>query len=256
LSLRELAAIVTITPEPRQDIAVTITNPGPLPTPQARIVARGVVIDGGLGRAVDECRDSGEPGFAVDVRRYGWVQRGQLPVIDVRTPQSFSIAANGGMLITVAPAEQVQVVSSACGEIELTSVRGAADIAVSGRGANLKLVEAGEAEIRVAGASEVDIGFVRDGLAVSIAGAGDVSADRIDGPTNIAIQGAGDVAIREGHASTLSVVIAGAGDVRHGGVADKLDAVILGAGDVSVRRVDGEVSRRVLGVGSIQIAQQ
>ena len=49
--------------------------------------------------------------------------------------------------------------------------------------------------------------------------------------------------------------VTGAGDVVHNGTAERLDAAIFGAGDVRVRRVDGQVTRRVLGVGEVIVGR-
>lgn len=252
-TVREAAALVRVTPEERSDIALSIVNPGPLPTPAVRVSRGRLVIDGGLRRQIRSCRVTGH-GFEVTTRRHGRLTASQLPVIELRVPQRAVVAAGGAVRLHMARAESATVSLSGCGDADIVHVEREATIAVAGA-PDLRLYEAGSATVSVAGSGDVVVGVVRSGLTVSIAGAGDFIAARADGPTNIALQGAGDVLIRDGRATTLSVAIAGAGDVVHNGSAQRLDAVILGAGDVRVRSVSGEVNRRVLGGGEVVVGR-
>lgn len=253
VTLRDVAALVRVRPENRADVAVSIVNAGQLPAPELRVSRRRLVIDGKLRRQIRSCRVNGDD-FEVVTRRQGQLHSAQLPVIELRVPEHAVVTAGGAVRLHLAPAETAEVNLSGCGDADIVSVAGAADISVSGVG-DLRLYEAGQADVRVAGSGDVIVGVVRSGLAVSIAGAGDFTAARADGPTNIALQGAGDVTIRDGRATTLSVMIAGAGDVTHNGSAERLDAVIVGGGDVRVREVTGEVSRRVLGGGEVVVGR-
>ena len=250
LRLRDLAAIVVVRPENRADIAVAIVNTGPLPAPEARSAGRRVTIDGKLRRRIEGCRASGDR-FQVSINRVGRVDSSQLPTVIVRTPQNVVISGGGAVRLHVGRAEDVTVRLEGCGQADLESVEGAADISASGD-IDIRAYDTGEASVRVSGDGEVVLGVVREGLAASIAG-GDLTAARVDGDTNIAIQGDGDVTIRAGRADNLSVVIAGKGDFTHGGSAESLDAVIIGSGDVRVRRVDGEINRRIFGSGDVQV---
>jgi hypothetical protein len=251
VTLRDVAALVRVRPEDREDIAVSIVNEGRLPAPELRVSRGRLVIDGKLRRQIRSCRVDGDD-FVVVTSRQGRLHAAQLPVIELRVPSHAVVSAGGAVRLHLAPAQTADVNLSGCGDADIVSVAGEADVSVSGAG-DLRLYEAGQADVRVAGAGDVMLGVVRSGLTVSIAGAGDLVAARADGPTNIALQGAGDVTIRDGHATTLSVAIAGAGDVTHNGSAERLDAVILGSGDVRVRQVSGEVTRRVLGGGEVVV---
>jgi hypothetical protein len=251
VTIRDVAALVRVRPENRADVAVSIANPGQLPAPELRVSRGRLVIDGQLRRQIRSCRVHGAD-FEVVTSRQGRLHADQLPVIELRVPERAVVSAGGAVRLHLAPAETAEVSLSGCGDADIVSVAGAADISVSGAG-DLRLYEAGRADVRVAGAGDVIVGVVRSGLTVSIAGSGDLIAARADGPTNIALQGAGDVTIRDGRATTLSVAIAGAGDVTHNGSAERLDAVIVGGGDVRVRQVSGEVSRRVLGGGEVVV---
>ncbi len=253
VQLRDVAAIVRVTPESRSDVAVAIVNHGPLPNPEIRISGNRLIIDGELRRRIRSCRADGD-NFEVEVSRYGRLRNRDLPVIEVRLPQHAEVSAGGAVRLYMAAAESAKVRLDGCGDADLVRVEHEADIAVSGS-PDLRLYDAGTATVAVAGAGDVVLGVVREGLTLSIAGAGDIVAARADGPTNIAVQGAGDVTIRDGRASTLSVVLTGAGDVTHNGSAQTLDVVILGAGDVRVREVSGAVNRRVLGGGDVIVGR-
>lgn len=253
VQLRDVAAIVRVTPENRADVALAIINHGPLPNPEVRISGHRLIVDGDLRRRIRSCRAAGQD-FEVEVSRHGRLRADALPVIEVRVPQNVEFSANGAVRVHMAPAVSAKVRLDGCGDADLVRVENEADISVSGA-PDLRLYDAGSAQVAVAGAGDVVLGVVRDGLTASIAGAGDIVAARADGPTNIAVQGAGDVTIRDGRASTLSVVITGVGDVTHNGSAQTLDAVILGAGDVRVNRVEGAVNRRVLGGGDVIVGR-
>lgn len=252
VQLRDVAAIVRVTPENRTDVAVSI-RAGGFDPPQLRVSGDRLVIDGRLRRQIRSCRVDGQS-FEVTTARQGRVSGDQLMVIELRVPQNAVVSAGGAVRLHVAPSQAARIAVSGCGDAEIERVADEAEISVAGA-PDVRLQEAGSATVSVAGAGDVMLGVVHDGLTVSIAGAGDFTAARADGPTNIAIQGAGDVTIREGRATTLSIAIAGAGDVVHNGSAETLDAAIFGAGDVRVRRVDGEVRRRVLGGGEVIVGR-
>lgn len=254
VQLRDIAAYVRVTPQDRADVAVAVTNTGPLRAPEFRMNGERLVIDGKLRRQIRSCRARGADDFEVEISRRGRLSGAQLPTIEIRVPRDVVVIAGGAVRLHVGPSGSAQIRVDGCGDADIERVENRAEISVSGS-PDLRLYDAGSAQIAVAGAGDVVLGVVRNGLTVSIAGAGDLTAARADGPTNIAVQGAGDVIIREGRATTLSIAIAGAGDVIHNGVADSLDAVIFGAGDVRVRRVNGEVSRRVLGVGEVIVGR-
>ncbi|MEJ0060924.1 MAG: DUF2807 domain-containing protein [Terricaulis sp.] len=251
VQMRGVAATIRVTAEERPDIAVSITNPGSLPTPEVRLTRGKLVIDGGLERQIQGCRTRG--GFEAQVRRFGWVTQAALPVIELRVPENAVVAAGGAIVLHAGPTRSLQLFLEGCGSADVERVDGHADFSLAGGDLALRAYDGGDVALRIAGGGDVTLGVVRNGLELSIAGAGDVEVARADGPTNIVVQGAGDVSIRDGRATVLSIAIMGAGDVSHGGQAETLDAAIFGGGDVSVARVTGEVSRRVFGGGEITV---
>lgn len=254
VQLRDIAGFVRVIPENRTDVAIGIVSQGPLPAPEYRVSRRRLVVDGKLRRQIRSCRASGADGFEVQTARQGRLSAAQLPVYELHVPQNAVISASGAVRLNVGPAQTATIGVDGCGDADIQRVEDDVTIAVSGT-QGVRLYEAGEATISLAGAGEITVGHIRDGLTLSVAGAGDFEGAHVDGPTSIAIQGAGDVNIRDGRATSLSVVIAGGGDVTHNGSAQSLDAVILGGGDVHVRRVDGEVNRRVLGGGEVTVGR-
>lgn len=253
VQLRDVAAIVRVTPENRTDVAISITQRGPLPAPELRMRGDRLVVDGRLRRQIRECGTRNDP-RAVTTSRHGRVAGDQLAIIDVRVPQSVVFAANGAAFVSIGQAQSGRVALDGCGDADIGNVADEIELAVAG-GSEVRLHGAGSAEIAVAGGGDVTIGVIRNGANIAIAGAGDIVAARIDGPTSIAVQGAGDVTIRDGRATSLSVAIMGAGDLVHNGSAERLDAAILGAGDIRVRSVDGEINRRVLGAGEVVVGR-
>jgi hypothetical protein len=254
VQLRDIAAYVRVIPENRGDVAVGFVNAGSLPAPEYRVSRRRLIIDGNLRRQIRSCRVSGGDGFEVNTARYGQLTGAELPTIELRVPQNAVVAASGAVRLHMAPAQSAHVRLDGCGDADIVRIEDEAEISVSGT-QDVRLYDAGEAAVSLAGAGDVVLGAVREGLTLSLAGAGDFTAAHVNGPTSIAIQGAGDVTIRDGHATTLSVVIAGGGDVVHNGSAESLDAVILGGGDVRVRHVEGEINRRVLGGGEVTVGR-
>lgn len=255
VQLRDVAAYVRVVPQDRADVAIAISNPGPLPGPEIRAQRDRLVVDGRLRRAVQSCDADGRDEFEVNVRRYGVLHGANLPTIDVRVPRNAVVSVGGAVRLQVGRSDTLRLGMDGCGDADVDAVAGDADIAISGT-SDLRLYEARTARVALAGPGDVVLGAVRAGLTASIAGSGDLTAAHVSGPTSIAIQGSGDVTIRGGRATPLSVVIAGSGDVIHNGEAQRLDVTMVGSGDVRVRRVEGEINRRVLGSGEVVVGQR
>lgn len=254
VQLRNVAGFVTIHPEDRTDVAITVTNAGPLPAPELRVSRNRLIVDGKLRRQIRSCRILPEGGLEVRTARYGRVSGAQLSRYDIRIPQNAVVSADGGMRLHMGPSQSVHLRLDGCGDGDVERTEGEAEVSVSGS-PDLRLYDGGQVTVAIAGAGDVTLGVVRSGLTASIAGSGDLTAARVDGPTSIAVQGSGDVLIRDGRSTTLSVVVAGSGDVTHNGTAATLDAVVVGSGDVRVHRVDGAVTQRVLGSGDVVVGR-
>jgi hypothetical protein len=254
VQLRDIAAIVRVIPENRTDVAIGYVNTGATPAPEYRVSRRRLIVDGKLRRQIRNCRVIGGDGFEVQTTRNGRLTGAALPVIELRVPQHAVVATSGAVRLHMGPAQSAQIRLDGCGDADLVRVEDEVELTLAGA-QDVRLYEAGEASVTIAGSGDVVLGAVHDGLTVSVAGSGDLTAARVDGPTSVAVQGSGDVAIRDGRATSFSVVIAGGGDVSHGGSAETLDAVILGGGDVRIRHVEGEINRRVLGGGEVIVGR-
>ncbi len=252
VELRDVAGFVRIHPENRTDVAVSVSNAGPLRAPDYRRSRNRLIIDGKLRGQIRSCRVGEGGAFEVETARQGRLSGAQLPIYDIRVPQDAVVTAAGAVRVRMSAAQSTRFRVAGCGDADLDRVEDAAEIGIAGS-PDVRLNDAGNVTIAVAGSGDAMLGMVRHGLTASIAGSGDVVASRVDGPTSATIQGSGNVTIREGRAATLNVVIAGAGNFTHNGAAETLDVVIVGGGDVRVRRVDGAVTRRILGGGDVII---
>ncbi len=253
VQLRDVAALVVVTPELRADVAVAISPRGALPELELHSRGRRLQIDGGLRRRqIGACRVLEGGGLEVQVNG-AWLAGEHLPTIHLRVPRDAVIAVRGATQLRMGRADSADIRLDGCGDADLEGADGDADVSVSGDRPRVRLYDADRASVRIAGDGDIVLGVVRRSLAVSIAGEGNVVAAHADGPTTIAIQGDGDVNVREGRAAPLSVVILGDGNVVHNGSTDRLDVAIFGEGDVRVREVTGAVTKRVLGDGNVVI---
>jgi hypothetical protein len=250
VQVRDVAAIIYVTPEARPDVAVAVVHRGGVPAIELSGHGRRLVVNGQLDRQLGECRVQAGETFQAEVGQT-WLAADRLPAIYLRVPRETVISASGATQIHMRRAESARVSINGCGDADLEGVDGAADISVAGDRPRVRLYDSGAASIRIAGDGDILLGVVRESLAVSIAGDGDFVAAHVDGPTNIAITGDGQAVIREGRAQPMSVTILGDGRVTHNGEANRLDVAIFGEGDVRVRAVDGPVNRRVFGEGNV-----
>ncbi|HYD73873.1 MAG TPA: hypothetical protein VEF55_12110, partial [Candidatus Binatia bacterium] len=131
VTLRDVAALVRVRPENRTDVAVSIVNGGQLPAPELRVSRGRLVIDGKLRRQIRSCRVNGAD-FEVVTSRQGRLHATQLPVIELRVPEHAVVSAGGAVRLHLAPAETASVNLSGCGDADIVSVAGAADVSVSG----------------------------------------------------------------------------------------------------------------------------
>ena len=251
VEIKHAAARVTVIPEARGDIAVSITRPNPrLPL---KVIRSGdsVIIDGDLGLRSPHCRTMfGGPG--VVVWGIGDVKFADLPEVVVRVPRSARVGAAGAVFGVVNPGDSLELSNSGCGDWSVADQSGALNIHQSGSG-NVKAGSAGSADVGVSGSGDVSLHTVRVGLSTAIAGSGNVTAVSVSGPLHARIAGSGDIRIAGGAVTDMDVSVAGSGDVRFGGVAQSLNARIAGSGDVTVAKVTGSVTKHVAGSGDVNV---
>jgi hypothetical protein len=253
VEIRSAIARVTVIPETRNDVAVSIVranNRLPL-----RITREGdkVVVDGGLGWRLINCHGSaGHSGaFAMGV---GSVSYDEMPQIVVRTPAHASVGAGGAVFGAVGRGEGLNLANSGCGDWTVADQNGPLQLHLSGSG-DISAGTAASADVQVSGSANVHLADVRNGLATSVSGSGDITAVRVDGALRVRVSGSGDVRVKDGAVSDMNVQVAGSGDVRFGGVAGTLEANVAGSGDVSAGRVTGAVSKHVAGSGDVSVGR-
>jgi hypothetical protein len=259
VELRHLVAEVTVIPEDRPDVAVTIIRSDPrLPIEVHREGDDVTVVDGGsrhqwwrmvMGGQITRCSGFGERAN-IQVMGVGSFNRDDLPRVVIRTPMRVSVHSHGAVLGQVGRSDSLELSIAGCDHWTLANVQGDLDIHDSGSG-GVRAGTAGRVNIKVAGAGDITLGEVAQGLKVGIAGSGDVRAASVSGPVEVDVAGNGDLRVDAGHASAMKVTIAGSGDVRYGGVADSLDVSIAGSGDISVARVTGKVNKSIAGSGRV-----
>jgi hypothetical protein len=251
VDIKDAVARVTIVPENRSDVKVEIVRANPDLPLSVRTLGGQTIVDGDLDRRIRGCRGAGE-GAQVRVRGVGDVTWAQMPQVVIRTPRNVDVEADGAVFGSVGRSAALEIKNAGCGDWTIANVEGAAAVSQAGSG-DTRLGSSGSLKVRVAGSGDVRAGEVRNGLDVTIAGSGSAQIVAATGPLDLSIAGSGDVEIGGGRATAMKVSIAGSGDVDFKGSADTLRARIAGSGDVHAAEVRGEVSKSVMGSGSVRV---
>lgn len=260
VELRDVTARVTIIPEARDDIQVTLLKANPrLPLRIRQQDDGDTVIEGAVGRSwfrawlsgrMSHCpTDDDRP--SVNVVGVGDVAFDDLPQIVIRTPMQAKVRTRGAIIGAVGRSDAFNLAIAGCDRWTIANVRNDLRIDQAGSG-RVRAGSAGTMTIRIAGSGDVAANEIADGLTVAIAGAGDVSTARVSGPIKLEVAGDGDISLGGGHATEMTVKIAGSGDVDYRGEADSLDASIAGSGDVYVAKVTGSVTKSIMGAGRVE----
>jgi hypothetical protein len=251
VEIRNAAVRVTVIPEARSDIGVSVVKANPKLGFRMSRIGDKVIIDGGLGFRSPDCTHVfGRRG--VHVWGIGFVPYDDLPQIVVRTPLDSKVSAGGAVYGVVDRAASLELSNGGCGDWSVANVAGPLTIRMAGSG-DVRAGDAGTANVRIAGSSDVFLRNVRNGLDSASSGSGNLHAETVAGALHVRVAGSGDVMVPAGQVTDMGVAVAGSGDIRFGGAAQNLDATIVGSGDVSVGRVTGHVSKRVAGSGSVTV---
>jgi hypothetical protein len=251
VEIRNAAARVTVIPEARNDIEISVYRTHPrLPLRVSRF-GDTVRIEGNLGLRGANCRNLfGRKG--VSVWGVGFTPFEALPQVMIRTPMGVKVKAGGAIYGSIGRSDSVELANAGCGDWTVANVSGPADVRLAGSG-DVRAGSVGSADVRISGSSDINLSDVRNGLTSAISGSGDVHAGVVNGPLHVRVAGSGDVVAHSGQVTEMTVNVAGSGDVRFGGVAQSLQAAVAGSGDVNVGRVTGAVSKHVAGSGSVTI---
>lgn len=250
VEFKDAVARVTVIPENRSDIKVEFVSTNPNLPLEVRTLGDRTIIDGDLDRKIRNCRGDGE-GASIEVRGVGEVAWKDLPQVVVRTPRDAKVEAGGAVFGSVGRSANLHLANAGCGDWTIANVEGALTIKQAGSG-DTRVGSAGETRIRIAGSGDVATAEVKS-LDVDIAGSGSVAVSSVNGPLSVGIAGSGDVKVGGGRASSMSVSVAGSGDVDFRGVTDSVKARIAGSGDIRVKEVKGDISKTIMGSGSVTI---
>jgi hypothetical protein len=250
VEVRGAAAILTVIPEDRTDVAVTVSGGASLPAIKSRQIGDRLVLDGSLSRRVRKC-PSGAPLVAA-VSGIGEIAEGALTRIEVRMPRAVKLDIADGVRAEVGPSDAAEISFAGCAGGKVGDVKGHLEIQSAGSG-DVAASRAGSAEVSLAGSGEITLGEVAQGLDASIAGSGSTRARSVTGELSASIAGSGDVEVAGGAISKADVSIAGSGDVEIAAPVVDLDASIIGSGNVKVASVAGALKRSVMGSGGVKI---
>jgi hypothetical protein len=258
IEFKDAVARVTVIPEARSDVAVSIVkndahHPLQVSTgPDGRTIVDGGYRNGLFG-GISGCSSfGGRP--VVHVRGVGVIGYDDMAQVVVRVPMDAHVAGGGAVYGTVGRSSSVDLSTAGCGDWTVADVGGRFDLSSAGSG-DVHAGSAGLIRVSTSGSGDIFTRAVSGGVEASIAGSSDIRIASVSGPVKVRISGSGDLNIDGGHASDLSASIAGSGDVNFKGVADTLSASIAGSGDVNVDRVTGAVKKSVVGSGDVNVGR-
>ena len=252
ISIRNLAAIVTITPEDRTDYVVEIDNtPGQLPMPTVSADEDRVTIDGQLRGRVRECGEAG----SARVRGYGdeEFEAAELPHITIRAPRTLRIYRGGAGTTEIGASETLNLDVRGCSTTNVADVTGLLAVDVSGSGdINAGAAQTLNADVR--GSADVVVGAVAEGASLDLSGSGSVTIASLAGELTSDERGSGSVAVQAGAITAANIDLSGSGDVNIGATVQDLDVSIRGSGGVAVTAAVVNIDADITGSGSVTAA--
>lgn len=248
LVLNGVVARVTITPENRSDMVVTVQPGRGLAAPRMRREGERIIVEGG-----QEVRGCNTRQGVTDVRLRGGgrVSMAEAPTITVRAPRSLSISTRGNGAVSgrIGPMQNLQLASGGCSNWTLGDVAGSLTLTQSG-GSRADAGAAGSAQMSASGGGVINAGQVRT-LDARASGGGVVRVAGVAGPMTANASGGGSVRIAGGRTGLLRATASGGGWVDYAGSAEGLEANASGGGRVEVGRVTGSVDRRRASGGGV-----
>lgn len=289
LQIQDAAIRVTVIPEARGDVQVTVTHANPrLPIVVTR-EGDHMVVRGRVPRLATSCWGAGAV-TGVTIGMIVPVRTADLPQIVVHAPRDAVIqVSHGAAFGQVGPSQSLRLGNSSCGSWTVGDIAGRlavinagsadiragsaarAEVTLQGSGdlvigrvsgsvtarlmgsGDLAVASAGSARFDLMGSGDVHAGAIGGGLAATTSGSGDVISASADGPFSARTMGSGDIRVRQGRASSVSATTMGSGDISFGGSATSLEATIMGSGDIHVGQVAGPVRQQVHGSGDVSI---
>ena len=259
VTVQNAAAVLTVIPEERSDVDVTVTGGARLPAPSAHMAGNRLVIDGGLAHRIQGCGgwfqveiDGRGAPAPVRVAGVGTVPVAQLQHITVRVPRTLDLEVGGGVHSNVGESAGGRIALNGCGRSDIAAVGGALEATLNGSGtANIADIS-GALHGTLNGSGDLNVGHVANDASLRLLGSGDVSAEAVAGVASVELMGSGDVRVHS--AADARLVLRGSGDVDVGAVRGTLSADLDGSGDIDVRSVEGpRVALHLAGSGDINV---
>lgn len=238
VDIRNAAAIVTIVPENRTDIAVQ-SSAGRADLPAISVSQEGgrVIIDGGLRNRLRGCGGIGvfmTGRMPVLIQGLGQVRAEDLPRITIRTPRTLDVTSRGSIYGDIAASNGGRLTVQGCGAYDVAAV-------------------SGDLELLAQGSGDTAVNRVDGALRATLEGSGDLRVGAVQGNADLMLQGSGDVEAAN-IGGMLTAVLQGSGDVDVGDVGGDAGLRLEGSGDVSVRNVRGGLSASLQGSGDVSAA--
>ncbi|MGE3931428.1 MAG: DUF2807 domain-containing protein [Hyphomonadaceae bacterium] len=256
VDIADAAALVTIIPEDRADIDVSVVaGRADLPAPQVRLNGDRVRIDGGLRDRLNGCGGifvTG-PRLPVIIRGLGQVPAEDLPRITIRAPRTLDLDSRGSIYGDIGPSQGGRLQVQGCGAYEVAAVSGALELQANGSGDVNVASVAGNLRASLDGSGDVRVGDVGGDAELMLNGSGDVRVNDVGGMLTAALRGSGDVQARDVRREA-GLSLDGSGDVQARRVRGGLRAALDGSGGVAVDSVEGgTVSLELDGSGDLDI---
>lgn len=249
LRIRNIAAVVTITPEDRTDFSVEIdNNAGQLPMPTVTTENGRVLIDGQLRGRVRGCGED----LSANVRGYGDGEfaSNEMPRITIRAPRALHLDRSGAGSTEIGATQSLELEVSGCSLTTAGDVAGDLNMDIAGSG-NVNTGAAQSLDADIAGSADVVTGAIANGATIDIAGSGSVTMASLTGELNSDGAGSGSVTVQGGAITVASIDLAGSGDVTIAAAVQDLDVSIVGSGGVDVSAAVGNIDAEIAGSGSI-----
>ncbi len=253
VEIRGAAARVTVIPESRGDIVVTLAHANPNLPLRIRKLGDRLYVTGDVGRRTHGCRTA-DGRRVVAIFGRSAVAYEQLPELLIRAPRAVRILAGEAVFGEIGRSGSVDFTNEGCGDWTIDEVQGRLRLNQAGAG-DSRARSAGPTDLSVSGSGGIWTGDIRGGLKAVSTGSGGIVVASVNGPLDARIAGTGDITVSAGAVTAMTASIAGSGAVRLRGVARTLNASIAGAGDVSVTRVTGAITKQVFGAGSVNVGR-
>jgi hypothetical protein len=251
IDIRGVAARVTIIPEARSDIGVTIAHADArLPIRENRLGDH-TYLTGDVSRQVHGCSVVGGH-QVVSIWGRGDIPYDQLPQLVIRTPMDVRVGAGEAVFGEIGRSSSVDFTNQGCGSWTIADVQGRLRLNQAGSG-DVRAGSAGASDLSVVGSGDIVAGEIHGGLKAISSSSGNVTVAAVTGPVDARVAGAGSIVLTAGRVTAMTASIAGSGSVSFDGIADSLHATIAGSGDVSVAKVLGPVVRQVFGSGAVRV---